>query len=210
MTPKEKKDTAKWIGEGPAPHRNYRFISVLYRLSQEGQREAFLTTVHTSGRSIYSDGLSCAQIQRRQLTYDKDVDEYKDAFELAYLDENGDAYVFIGGAEAFPPPDDKGEWTARDKALGKWRMKKDYSREVPSSWGVGEHPLLYIKQVPVAPLSFDDPTISTHNLLDAEVLRRFEIEQSKTAAEVEVEAEEKRRDKEDEEAHRRAYEQYTR
>lgn len=41
--PKSAKDE-KWIGGGPAPAEGSRVIQILYLLSEEGQREAFLST----------------------------------------------------------------------------------------------------------------------------------------------------------------------
>ena len=159
----------RWSGA----NKKSRLIVVLYRLSQEGQREAFLTTdPRTSYRRVRSPSLF----------YTHEL--YRDAFELAWFSPRGNAYVFVGGREAFAlrrgGAEDKDEWEPAEGTVpGIW-IPSLKSGEYFSRWGCEQQQEL--------PLLWDRPNVEIHDLLDAEQVRLFQIRQSRQQAKKEAAA----------------------
>lgn len=116
----------------------------------------------------------------RWLQYDKHPEEFSEAFELAWLSPDGYAYVLIGGQDAFEYQGG-GRWEVTTEPVpDRWEPTRSTACPVGLRLVLGQK--WYPIQIEAPPLSFDDPNISTHDLLDAERVRRFEIKQSKAKA----------------------------
>lgn len=183
--PKSAKDE-KWIGGGPAPAEGSRVIQILYLLSEEGQREAFLSTKSMPGGDVWS--LPCARLQKRAITYTSEYFEM--AFRLCWIDPEGRAYCFVGGKDAFEQKrsEDGFEWLDIWKPTDKYVDSLFRCKVVNGGYTDFHGEPIYAKkygidQTAAPPLCFDDPTLEIYELLEAEEERQFEIDKSKRAAE---------------------------